>query len=140
MIIRPDSFTNDAPEWQHPFFGSPRSAEPLITAVRRCVERDLGIHNLTVEALLPTLGNKVSAVTGIVEVHPSYLVTSDEAPFLSEGTEVRWMNPLVLGHDARTHPRDYSTLLALHATRLPFFGGSPRTVHSVALHEERATG
>ena len=75
-----------------------------------------------------------------IEVHPSYVVTSDDMPSVSAEYEVLWISPLELGTNARRRPREYSPLLALHAAQLPFFGGSSRSVHPVTPHEERATG
>ena len=140
MIIRRLVSTVVPSLWEHPFRGSPRPAETLVSAVRRCVERDLGIHVMAIGPLLPTLTNDTSSATGILEVHPSYLVTSQEQPRIVDGFEAQWLDPEKLGAHARRNSENFSPLLALHAAHLPFFGGVAYPVNHVALHQNRATG
>ena len=139
MIIRDSLSALESPTWGHSFAGSPRAAEPIPSAVRRCAEKQLGILNMIVEPLLPLLGNGSSSDSVLAEVHPSYIVTSDEIPQLADAVEARWENPLALGKIAREYPHEFSPLLVIHAMRLPFFGGTPHAFAESFL-EDRATG
>lgn len=139
--MRVISSTGAAASWHHAFSGSPRPSETVLAAVRRCAERDLGIHAFTVAPLLPTLSNHtISATGGAKEVHPSYLASANEKPHLDAALEAQWLLPKELGELARRSPHDYSPLLGLQALHVPFFGGmTPATSH-LALHQERAFG
>ena len=94
---------------------------------------------MTVDPLLPLLADGSSAGSALAEVHPSYIVTSDEVPQLADALEARWEDPLVLGKFAREYPNEFSPLLVVHALRLPYFGGTPHAF-AEAFREERATG
>lgn len=146
MIVRRTPSSNARSVWEHSFHGSPRPAETLIAAVRRCVERDLGILATTIESLLPTLDNRVVSVGHVtpadktIEAHPSYVVTSDTHPIVLPGIEILWMHPAELGDRARGNPHQFSPLLVAHAARLPFFGGNPLTDHPAIPLKERVLG
>lgn len=140
MLVRRLFPTHADSTWEHPFSGSPRPAETLAAAVRRCAERDLGIYFTDVTALMPTLVNRVTTESGSIELHPAYLVSSDEQPRVAADLESVWVHPIELGERAHRYPHHYSPLLQLQTAHLPFFGGSPRAMHSRTLHEERATG
>lgn len=140
MIVRVISSTKAATSWQHSFSGSPRASETVLAAVRRSAEHDLGIHGFAIAPLLPTLSNHTISPQGAIEVHPSYIVLTNEKPHLGDGTEEQWVEPRELGQLARHNPQDFSALLGLHATHLPFFGGTSPATRHLALHKERATG
>jgi|GEM_PF-4789566 len=129
-----------SPVWSHSFFGAPRQAEPLPTAVRRSAESELGIQSMEVTALRPLLTAEQQSGPFPSEAHPSYVVESDENPTMPPHLETMWCDPIATGQHALRNPGDYSPLLVTHAMYLPFFGGDPRNFDSITQLKERATG
>ena len=126
--------------WGHSFFGSPRFAEPLPSAVKRCAERELGIHSMTIEPLRPLLTAWLSPDGHIAKALPSYVVESAEQPSGELLVESRWCDPLIAGEMARRSPEQYSRLFVTHATFLPYFGGNSDALDTLAQLQRRATG
>lgn len=128
--------------WGHPFFGSPRPAEPLPAAVRRCAERDLGIQFMNVEPLLPLLSSSLStrgaeAADAHSETHPSYVIRSDEPPVTAPDVETWWATPEELGERARRKPDEFDPVFVTHASLLPFFGGDPQAFGATSRLQDR---
>ena len=146
LIVRKTLSPTELRVWEHPFHGSPRPAEPLLVAVRRCVERDLGVLASAIKPLLPTLtnyghfGDTAPSAADPVEAHPSYLVVSDELPRFPQDLDVTWILPAELGASARRNPREFHPILTAHAACLPFFGGTLDAQYTLADIKERATG
>lgn len=126
--------------WTHSFSGYPRPAETLLAAVRRCAERDLGIHSFDIAPLLPTLSNHITSESGAMEVHPSYLVSSDQTPLPADDIETQWVEPRELGRLTRQQPHEYSPLLSLHSVHVPFFGAADQSALHLGIQKERAIG
>lgn len=140
LIIRRLFPTLKSPTWAHTFSGAPRVAEPLLDAVRRCAERELDIDASAAVAVLLARGQHPSADGRTAGLHPAYLLKSGETPRLDEKRERCWVDPMDLGRQARANPAHFSPLLALHAERLPFYGGSARRLPDAVLLEEQAAG
>lgn len=146
LILRQTPSAGGHSVWEHPFGGSPRTAETLPAAVRRCVERDLGIVASDIEPLFPTLDNRTGPDLGseqtdhAVQAHPSYVVRSDAPPRTAHNVDIRWVTPTDLGASARRTPTEFSPLLAAHAAYLPFYGGSPHARLTQTPARERAIG
>lgn len=143
LIRRPVSEEQGGPKvslWGHTFFGSPRFAEPLPAAVKRCAERELGIQSMSIEPLRPLLTDWLSEDGYTAEAHPSYVVESAEEPSGAARFELMWCEPQAEGERARRNPEEYSRLFVTHAIFLPFFGGNSDALDTVAQLQGRATG
>ena len=115
--------------WTNSFCGHPKPAEPVLDAVRRRAEFELGLELDEIELALPLFRYRATDASGIVEneVCPVYLATTDSEPepHSDEVAELAWADPLALGESIRLTPWAFSPWLVLQAQHLPFFGGSP---------------
>ena len=105
-------------------------AEPVIAAVHRRAEHELGITLRDVRLALPLFRYRAVDASGIVEheVCPVYLAITDDEPELNprEVAEARWVDPEALGEGLLATPWAFSPWLVLQAEQLELFSGSAR--------------
>ena len=86
--------------WTNSFCGHPRPAEPLICAVQRHAEDELGVAVTGIELALPLFRYRATDASGMVEheICPVYIARSDGAlrPDPDEMAEWRWVDPAAL--------------------------------------------
>ena len=115
--------------WSNSFCGHPKPAEPVLDAVRRRADFELGLELDEIELALPLFRYRASDASGIVEneVCPVYLATTryEPEPHGDEVAETAWVDPLVLGESIRLTPWAFSPWLVLQAQHLEFLGGRP---------------
>lgn len=121
--------------WSNSFCGHPKPAEPVITAVHRRAEYELGITVRDLELALPLFRYRATDANGIVEheVCPVYIARTDDEPVLNplEVVEAQWVDPADLGASLTTTPWAFSPWLVLQAEQLNLFDTS--------LHRRRAS-
>lgn len=112
--------------WSNSFCGHPRPAEPVIPAVHRRAEHELGITLRDVRLALPLFRYRAVDANGMVEheVCPVYLAVTDDEPDLNprEVAEARWVDPADLAGGLRATPWAFSPWLVLQAEQLGLFG------------------
>lgn len=115
--------------WTNSFCGHPKPAEPVLDAVRRRADFELGLDLDDIELALPVFRYRASDASGIVEneVCPVYLATTSGEPELhrDEVAEYAWADPVALGESIRLTPWAFSPWLVLQAQHLAFLGGTP---------------
>jgi len=123
--------------WSNSFCGHPRPAEPVLAAVHRRAEYELGITLTDIELALPLFRYRAVDTSGIVEheVCPVYVARTADEPVLNplEVVEARWVDPLELGTSLTATPWAFSPWLVLQAEQLHLFEAEP------ALPPRRAT-
>ena len=123
--------------WSNSFCGHPRPAEPVLTAVHRRAEYELGITLTDIELALPLFRYRAVDTSGIVEheVCPVYTARTADEPVLNplEVLEAKWVEPLDLGTSLTATPWAFSPWLVLQAEQLHLFDGEP------ALQRRRAS-
>lgn len=111
--------------WTNSFCGHPRPAEPVMAAVHRRADFELGLTLRDVELALPLFRYRATDATGIVEheVCPVYIARTDEQPTLNplEVVDARWVDPLELAASLRSTPWAFSPWLVLQAQQLHLF-------------------
>ncbi|KZE91243.1 isopentenyl-diphosphate Delta-isomerase [Microbacterium sp. TNHR37B] len=111
--------------WSNSFCGHPRPAEPVIAAVHRRAEHELGITLRDVRLALPLFRYRAVDASGVVEheVCPVYLAVTDDEPDLNprEVVEARWVRPEELGAGLAATPWAFSPWLVLQAEQLGLF-------------------
>ncbi|HCU78215.1 MAG TPA: isopentenyl-diphosphate delta-isomerase [Microbacterium sp.] len=111
--------------WTNSFCGHPRPAEPLLSAVQRRGEFELGIHLTDIELALPLFRYRAVDAGGIVEneICPVYIARTDDevAPNPLEVVEARWVDPEELGSSLATTPWAFSPWLVLQSQQLRIF-------------------
>lgn len=111
--------------WTNSFCGHPRPAEPLLSAVRRRGEFELGIRLTEIELALPLFRYRAVDAGGIVEneICPVYIARTDDevAPNPLEVVEARWVDPEELGSSLVTTPWAFSPWLVLQSQQLRLF-------------------
>ncbi|PZU49613.1 MAG: isopentenyl-diphosphate delta-isomerase [Microbacterium sp.] len=111
--------------WTNSFCGHPRPAEPVLAAVRRHAEHELGLTLHSIELALPLFRYRAIDANGIVEneVCPVYTAVIDEEPRLNprEVAEARWAWPADLAASIRMTPWAFSPWLVLQAQQLNVF-------------------
>ncbi len=111
--------------WSNSFCGHPRPAEPVIAAVHRRAEHELGIVLRDVRLALPLFRYRAVDASGVVEheVCPVYLAVTDDEPDLNprEVAEARWVAPEELGAGIAATPWAFSPWLVLQAEQLGLF-------------------
>lgn len=121
--------------WSNSFCGHPKPAEPVITAVHRRAEYELGITVRDLELALPLFRYRATDANGIVEheVCPVYIARTDDEPVLNplEVVEAQWVDPADLGASLTTTPWAFSPWLVLQAEQLNLF--------DTGLHRRRAS-
>jgi isopentenyl-diphosphate delta-isomerase len=114
--------------WTNSFCGHPRPAEPLLDAVHRRADFELGLQLRDVELALPLFRYRASDASGVVEneVCPVYLAVADGDPDPNheEVAEFAWVDPMTLGESIRLTPWAFSPWLVLQAQHLEFLAGT----------------
>jgi isopentenyl-diphosphate delta-isomerase len=111
--------------WSNSFCGHPRPAEPVIAAVHRRAEFEIGLTLTELELALPLFRYRAVDATGIVEheVCPVYTARTDQEPTLNphEVVDARWVDPLDLAASLEATPWAFSPWLVLQARQLRLF-------------------
>ena len=112
--------------WTNSFCGHPRPAEPLICAVQRHAEDELGVAVTGIELALPLFRYRATDASGMVEheICPVYIARSDGAlrPDPDEVAEWRWVDPAALAAALAAAAWAFSPWLVLQAQQLDMFG------------------
>ena len=116
--------------WTNSFCGHPKPAEPVLDAVHRRAEFELGISLNDVELALPLFRYRATDASGIVEheICPVYTARTDDVPQLNprEVVEARWVDPEDLSASLRSTPWAFSPWLVLQAQQLDLFAPTPQ--------------
>lgn len=120
--------------WSNSFCGHPRPAEPVLAAVHRHAELELGLTLRDVQLALPLFRYRAVDATGVVEheVCPVYTAYVDAEPHLNprEVVEARWVDPADLAISLAATPWAFSPWLVLQAEQMHVFdslgAGAPR--------------
>jgi isopentenyl-diphosphate delta-isomerase len=122
--------------WTNSFCGHPRPAEPLLRAVDRRAEFELGLSLSQVELVLPLFRYRATDASGVVEyeVCPVYTARTDGDPVLNplEVMDARWVDPADLAAAIRATPWAFSPWLVLQAEQLDLFATHPSVEQPVA--------
>jgi len=112
--------------WTNSFCGHPRPAEPVVAAVRRRAEYELGITLSELTLALPLFRYRATDASGVVEheICPVYLARTDDVPEPNplEVSEFAWVDPDDLGAALQATPWAFSPWLVLQARQLRLFG------------------
>lgn len=116
--------------WSNSFCGHPKPAEPVITAVHRRAEYELGLTISDIELALPLFRYRATDATGIVEheVCPVYIARADGEPVLNplEVVDAKWVDPADLAASLAATPWAFSPWLVLQAEQLHLFDSAAR--------------
>src|SRR6478735_1470323 len=111
--------------WSNSFCGHPRPAEPLLAAVQRRADYELGLELTDIELALPLFRYRATDANGIVEheVCPVYTARTDAEPILNplEVADAKWVEPADLAVSLATTPWAFSPWLVLQAEQLHLF-------------------
>lgn len=111
--------------WSNSFCGHPRPAEPVLAAVHRHAEHELGLTLRDVRLELPLFRYRAVDASGVVEheICPVYTAVVDEEPRLNpqEAVEARWVDPADLAAALRATPWAFSPWLVLQAEQMRVF-------------------
>jgi isopentenyl-diphosphate Delta-isomerase len=115
--------------WSNSFCGHPRPAEPVISAVHRRAEYELGVSLHDIELALPLFRYRATDSNGVVEheMCPVYIAHTDDEPVLNplEVAEARWVDPSDLAASLGSTPWAFSPWLVLQAEQLHLFEFEP---------------
>ncbi len=129
--------------WSNSFCGHPRPAEPVLAAVHRRADYELGIELAEVELALPLFRYRATDASGIVEheLCPVYLARTLDEPVLNplEVADARWVEPDDLAAPLESTPWAFTPWLVLQATQLHLFGGAGSAALRRTLDERRAS-
>lgn len=116
--------------WSNSFCGHPRPAEPVLTAVHRRAEFELGLTLSEIELALPLFRYRATDANGIVEheLCPVYTALTHDEPVLNplEVVDARWVDPADLAASLESTPWAFSPWLVLQAEQLHLFETNPR--------------
>jgi isopentenyl-diphosphate delta-isomerase len=111
--------------WSNSFCGHPRPAEPVLQAVHRRAEYELGITLTDIQLALPLFRYRAVDASGIVEheVCPVYTARTYDELRLNplEVAEARWVHPADLASSLAGTPWAFSPWLVLQAEQLHLF-------------------
>lgn len=111
--------------WTNSFCGHPRPAEPLLHAVRRRADYELGLALDRIELALPVFRYRATDASGVVEheLCPVYIARTDDDPVLNplEVTGAEWVWPRDLAASLASTPWAFSPWLVLQAEQLDLF-------------------
>ena len=114
--------------WTNSFCGHPRPAEPVLAAVKRRADFEVGLSLTGVELALPLFRYRATDASGIVEheVCPVYTAYTDDEPTLNplEVVDARWVAPEDLAASIAATPWAFSPWLVLQAQQLRLFDGA----------------
>lgn len=112
--------------WSNSFCGHPRPAEPVLAAVKRRAEYELGLELADIQLALPLFRYRAVDASGIVEyeVCPVYTARAVGEPVLNplEVVDAEWVRPEDLATSLATTPWAFSPWLVLQAEQLGLFG------------------
>lgn len=118
--------------WTNSFCGHPGPGEPLLAAVHRRAEYEVGLRVRDLELALPQFRYRAVDASGIVEheICPVYIARTDDEPRLNphEVAEARWVEPAALGAALEAAPWAFSPWLVLQAQQLHLFETTPTPV------------
>jgi isopentenyl-diphosphate delta-isomerase len=116
--------------WTNSFCGHPRPAEPVLAAVRRRADYELGLTLSDIELALPLFRYRATDASGIVEheICPVYTARADRDPVLNplEVVDAQWVEPGALAASIAATPWAFSPWLVLQAEQLHLFEQAPR--------------
>ncbi|MEO8908123.1 MAG: isopentenyl-diphosphate Delta-isomerase, partial [Microbacteriaceae bacterium] len=128
--------------WSNSFCGHPRPAEPVLAAVRRRADYEMGLELTEVELALPIFRYRATDSSGVVEneICPIYLASTTMQPVLHPGEVMdhAWVDPISLGQSIRLTPWVFSPWLVLQAQLLPLLGGSGSQTWDTVASTQRA--
>ena len=111
--------------WTNSFCGHPRPAEPVLSAVRRHADFELGLTRTDLRVALPLFRYRATDANGIVEheVCPVYTAYTDDEPVLNplEVVDAQWVEPEALAVSLEATPWAFSPWLVLQAQQLHLF-------------------
>ncbi len=111
--------------WTNSFCGHPRPAEPVLSAVRRHADFELGLTLSELNVALPLFRYRATDANGIVEheVCPVYTAYTDDEPVLNplEAVDMQWVEPEALAVSLEATPWAFSPWLVLQAQQLHLF-------------------
>ncbi|WP_322411942.1 isopentenyl-diphosphate Delta-isomerase [Microbacterium invictum] len=111
--------------WTNSFCGHPRPAEPVLSAVRRHAESELGLVLSDIQLALPLFRYRATDASGVVEyeVCPVYTARAEREPVLNpaEVMDARWVDPADLAASLVSTPWAFSPWLVLQAQQLHLF-------------------
>ncbi|MFF2484797.1 isopentenyl-diphosphate Delta-isomerase [Microbacterium sp. NPDC058062] len=111
--------------WTNSFCGHPRPAEPVLAAVRRHADFELGLTLTALTVALPLFRYRATDANGIVEheVCPVYTAYTDDEPVLNplEVVDAQWVEPEALAVSLEATPWAFSPWLVLQAQQLHLF-------------------
>lgn len=111
--------------WTNSFCGHPKPAEPVLTAVHRRAEYELGLTLTDLELALPLFRYRAVDASGIVEheVCPVYTAraTDEPTPNPLEVADAQWVDPGDLAASIERTPWAFSPWLVLQAAQLHLF-------------------
>lgn len=111
--------------WSNSFCGHPKPAEPVLSAVRRRAEFELGLTLTDIELALPLFRYRATDASGVVEheVCPVYVARTSDEPVLNplEVAEAEWVDPRDLAVSLSATPWAFSPWLVLQAQQLHLF-------------------
>ena len=111
--------------WSNSFCGHPRPAEPVVSAVHRRADYELGITLTEIELALPLFRYRATDANGYVEheLCPVYtaLTHDDPRPNPSEVVDTMWVDPADLAASLEATPWAFSPWLVLQAEQLHLF-------------------
>lgn len=114
--------------WTNAFCGHPGPGEPMLDAVRRRAEHELGIALSGIELALPDFRYHAIDAGGIVEneVCPVYLARTDDQPRLNphEVADAHWAEPTALAAAITATPWVFSPWLVLQSRELPLLSAA----------------
>lgn len=117
--------------WSNSFCGHPRPAEPVLSAVRRRADFELGLSLADIELALPLFRYRATDANGIVEheVCPVYTACTDDEPVLNplEVVDAKWVEPADLAASIAATPWAFSPWLVLQAEQLHLFDDRAHT-------------
>lgn len=115
--------------WTNSFCGHPAPAEPVLSAVHRRAEFEVGLGIRDLELALPLFRYRAVDASGIVEheICPVYIARTDDEPDPNpaEVAEYRWVDPLELAASLEATPWAFSPWLVLQAQQLHLFESPP---------------
>lgn len=116
--------------WSNSFCGHPRPAEPMLHAVRRRADYELGLDLTDIELALPLFRYRAVDANGMVEheICPVYTARAVGEPVLNplEVADARWVDPDELAASLASTPWAFSPWLVLQAEQLHMFNREAR--------------
>ena len=113
--------------WTNSFCGHPRPAEPILHAVHRHADHELGITLRDIELALPLFRYRATDPNGVVEheICPVYIARTDDDLRLNplEAIDYHWVDPADLSIALSAAPWAFSPWLVLQAQQLDLFAG-----------------